>query len=160
MDSLALRRDIFTSNLPSSEKSALSRVLSRIRGGASTLKTHAVSTEAIIREGAESAVVGAAIGAAEAYFGAQVTIPVIDQAVPVEAIAVGIGYGAAFFFPDETITPTLRRAGNTAVAIWAARAAHNYVAANPEWNKSGATTWAGDADIGVDGIVDAARNIP
>jgi len=174
MDSLALshaRRDLFTSNLPSSEKSALARVLSRVggSGGLERARAHVSSTMSVVREGAEAGVVGAVIGATRAKFGTYVPIPGWTNAdgssvvtIPVEGIVAALGYGAAMLYPQEELAPTARRAANVAVALYAARKTEAYVAGlggTPYEAASGAGTFGNEkAKTGTEGIVEFAMN--
>jgi hypothetical protein len=176
-DDLALRRSIFTSDLPSHEKGALARVMSRIGtgGGLASVRSHVAATGTIVKEGAESLVVGGLIGTAEGYFGAEIAVPFTGtpgaagqpntnpMTVPVEGVAAILGYGAALMFPQEEYAGIARRAGNLAVGLWAARKAHDYVYSKfPDATRqAGATaSWAGEGNrnFGVDRIAEIARS--
>ena len=72
MHDLTVRRNIWTSNLPSVEKSALSRVLSRVPGYSTVAErvgTTVAATTQVAKGALEAGVAGAVVGAAQAYMG-------------------------------------------------------------------------------------------
>src|SRR5271156_3910374 len=167
MADLSLAHDVYRSNLPASEKSALARVLARVSGGslAGRFKSHAVATGSIVMGAAESGVVGLAIGAAQAQFGPGVNVPFLKNAdgtpmvtVPTELLAAGAGYAGAFAFPQEKVAPTLQRVGDIGVGVWAASKGRAWVAGLG--SSSGAPSVSGDFGAeGVDRIVRLAKSI-
>jgi hypothetical protein len=165
-DSLALRRKVWISNdFLAKEKAALDRVLARVKGvtggGLTKARDHVVATGQIVREGAESGLTGVIIGGARGKFGPNISIPGWNGAdgqpvlsAPMEAVAMLVGYGGAMAFPQEEVAPTLKRVGNAALAILAARKTEAWI--------SGMGT-PGDAtahgDFGVDGISKLAASL-
>jgi hypothetical protein len=169
LSDLAVRRDIYTSDLPSADKVALSRVLDRIGGyGGSALvraKAAFASSGAVIQEGTEAAVVGGVLGAVRGKWGANVSVPGWTNSdgtpvisVPWEAVAAAVGYGGALLDPGGEYAGTMRRGASVAIGILASRKAEEYVAGTPS-TSGGATAHGEFAGEGVDGITAAAQRM-
>ena len=161
---MALRRDVWSSNLPSGEKTAISRVLERVYGGShlpARVKAHVVATGSVIMGMAESGIVGGAIGAAQAQFGDTVAVPFLKSAdgtpmitIPTEIVAAAAGYAAAVALPQERIASVAQRMGDIGVGIWAAAKAKAYVASIGSGSSN-----PPHGDFGVDRIVATAKKI-
>jgi hypothetical protein len=178
MDFPLTRRDIFVSDMPSHEKSALARVLSRVPGYAKsaygTVRSHVVATGSVVQGAAESAIAGGLIGAAQGHFGDSFALPGFKNQdgtptvqIPVAAAAAGAAYAAALMFPQEEVAPTLKRAGDIGVGIWTASLAKTWVASlgsGPTGASKQSTAPAGmtgdSGRFGYDRIAELARQIP
>jgi hypothetical protein len=129
-DALTLRRDVFTSNLPEREKTALARVLSRVGGSGGLVRARSsiAATPEILKDVVEAGIVGGAIGAFRAKIGPDAYVPYWKNAdgtpvlsAPIEAVAAVVAFGAALWNPQARMAEEYRTAGKISLGILAAR---------------------------------------
>jgi hypothetical protein len=140
MTTALARRDIFTSNLPDREKTALARVLARVggsTGGLARVRQTVAATGDVVGEVVEAGVVGGLVGLARAKGYATVGLPASWWAhadgspvlsAPVEAVAAAIGFGFAIWDPMSSKAPMARRGAAVALGIFAAAQTEKWLA--------------------------------
>jgi hypothetical protein len=116
-----------TSSLTAPAKSALRNMYERIKAGGDKLgkaKLHAASGAAALRQGGESAIIGAALGAldVELKTGLEIKKVPIDAAFGAGALIASVAWAGEEFSAD------LRNAGSAAIAVSAYRKTHDFLA--------------------------------
>ena len=176
MDDLTVRRNIWTSNLPSVEKSALSRVLSRVPGYSTVAErvgTTVAATTQVAKGALEAGVAGAVVGAAQAYMGDTFGFwknadgTYVLPAVPTAALAAGVAYAGAVLFPQEELAPTMRRAGDVALGVYVASVVKGRTMTveqklgtnQPPAAPAAPAAHTGECDMGYDRIARLAKQI-
>ncbi len=124
MSNLTVFRPLHTA---SGGKSALRSFYERMGGssGLSKAKAHALATGAAVRQGAESAFIGAALGAAhvELKNGLDLQVPIGSKTfnVPIDAVAGVVGMAASIGLAQEEYGTDLRNTGAAAIAVFGFR---------------------------------------
>ncbi len=138
-----------------SEKGALMRFYSKLKGGSgqalSRAKVHVTEGGAAIRQGGESAVIGALLGAVEAQYGS------LDyKKVPIDGALAAVGLLGAVALAHEPVAVDLRNAGSGALAVFAYRQTSRYIKAK----KVGMHGDLDESDWGAeDPIMEAAKHL-
>lgn len=152
-----------TSSLAPSQKSAIRSLYDRIKAGGDKMakaKVHAAAGAAALRQGGESAIVGAALGAldVELKHGLQVGKVPIDLAIGAGALV------ASTAWAQEEFSADLRNAGGAAIAVGSYRKTHEFLAekkrqsgGTPGSDAAKAAGVHGDSDFGADPIAKFAE---
>jgi hypothetical protein len=140
MTSLAVRRDLFSSSMPSGAKAALARVLDRAGVSYESASQRAGSmvaaTSEVVKEGVVAGIAGGLIGAYRAKMGANVTIPGWNGAdgqpvltAPVEAVGALLGFGFAVYDPQSRYAEVAQKGAAVSLGILAARKMEQWLSA-------------------------------
>lgn len=154
---------IQSSNLPSSQKSAIRRLYESMGGSGSALdrvRAAAVTSGEAIRQGGESVVVGAVLGAAHVYLPQGLNMKVGQKVnVPIDAAAGALLMGAAVLMSDEPVAEDLRNAGASALSVFSFRKTYEVLAKKraPGGKFAGEDGWFAGADPSEDPVIAAAR---
>lgn len=121
-----------TAALTSTEKSSIRRIYDRIKAGGSSLekaKLHTAAGAQALRQGGESLVLGALLGAADSELPTGLDITVKGHAIPADA-ALGLGcmIASTAWAQEGEISTTLRNAGGAALAVGGYRKVHQFMA--------------------------------
>jgi hypothetical protein len=134
MSNLAVLGAVESSNIPARQKSLIRRYYDKAMGsGSSSLaraKRHVIGGAQVIRQGGESALVGAALGALAVELPTGLDVHVgSSPAIPVDAVVAAVGLGASVLLAHENVSDDLRNAGAAAATVFAYRKSHDYFAA-------------------------------
>lgn len=121
-----------TAALTSSEKSSIRRIYDRIKAGGASLekaKLHTAAGAQALRQGGESLVIGALLGAADAELPTGLDAHIRGKAVPLDA-AMGLGamIASTAWAQEGEISTTLRNAGGAMLAVGGYRKVHQFMA--------------------------------
>jgi hypothetical protein len=153
---------IESSNLPAAQKSNLRRWVERVQGNGimARAEKHLGAGAHAVRQGGESVIVGAALGAIEGQHGTldislSKTKP--QMVLPADAAVGAVGLIAGVLFAHEEYGTDLRNAGAAGAAIFSYRKTREFVAARK--TKTTATAHGDDVGFGAeeDPILAAAR---
>ena len=161
-ESSGLPAVIPTSSLAPTQQSALRRIYESIKEGGNKMakaKLHAAAGAAALRQGGESAIVGAALGALDVELKTGLEI----KKVPVD-LALGAGaLIASTAWAGEEFSADLRNVGAAALAVGAYRKTHDFLAVKkratggvPGSDAAKVAAVHGEGDFGADPVLEAA----
>lgn len=124
--SQAMIADVQASNLPAKEKSAITSLIARVRGGTASLsgaaaraKMHMAAGGQALRQGGEAGVVGGLLGVLHAEKGLDMNVK--GHSVPVDGVVAAVALAGSVALAHEEFGPDLRNAGSAALSILAFR---------------------------------------
>lgn len=150
------------SSIPSAQQSIIRRVYESVKAGGNKMakaKLHAAAGAAALRQGGESAIVGAALGALDVELKTGLEI----KKVPVD-IALGAGaLIASTAWAGEEFSSDLRNVGSAALAVGSYRKMHEFLAVKkratggvPGSDAAKIAAVHGEGDFGADPVLEAA----
>lgn len=153
MSNLSLHRHVAHSNLPSHVKSNLRAwydgAMSKHGGALSRAKIHAVESAHAVRQGGESIVTGAALGAIEQSLAGGLDY----KRIPIDGALAVAGLVGGVMLAHENVGADLRNVGAAGAAIFSYRKMGQAVAARRN------SVAHGESDVGVDTILEAAKRL-
>lgn len=131
---MAILGAVEQSNIPSRQKSLIRRYYESALGhggaGLSRVKKHVTGGAQALRQGGESVVIGAALGALHVELPTGLDAHVGNSpAIPVDGVLAVAGLGAAVLMAHENVSDDLRNAGAAAATVFAFRKTHDFLAA-------------------------------
>jgi hypothetical protein len=178
---MAVLNAVEGSNIPSRQKSLIRRYYENALGhggrGLGRVKAHAMGAAHVLRQGGESVVVGAALGALHVELPTGLDVHIgSSPAIPADAVLGVVGLAGAVLLAHEEVSSDLRNAGSAAATVFAFRKTHDFlaaraaskgvtpgsvVAATSSASTAGATaaTAAAHGDFGEDPITQLARSL-
>ena len=125
---------IESSNIPAREKSLIRRYWDNARGGGSRglarVGRHLRGGAQVLRQGGESAIVGAALGALHVELPTGLDAHVgSSPPIPVDAVVAVAGLGGAILMAHDAYSDDMRNAGAAAATVFAFRKTHDFLAA-------------------------------
>lgn len=159
MSSYALMRDVDSSNLARSEKSAVRRMLEKAMGAGPRAKMHVAATAHTIRQGGGAVITGLALGVADAQLPGGLDHRVGTTTVPVDGIVAALALAGGVGLAHEEYGADLRNAGTAAAGIFAFRKGREFWLKKKSQIHGESDYGAEDDDMSRDPIVEAARRL-
>ena len=172
---LAVMSAVESSNIPASKKSFIRRyyesAMSHGGRGMERAKRTLIGGAQVLRQGGESAVVGAGLGALDVELPPGLDAHVGGVSIPIDAVVAAAGLGGSVLLAHEAVSDDLRNAGASALSVFSFRQTRKYLGnraiakgVTPGYAVQAASAGTPAAagvhgDFGEDPIVALARNL-